>query len=145
MTVSLTPRQADLLRFIESYAAARGTSPTFEEMRLAIGSASKASVFRLLGRLEERGHIRRMRGRERAIEVCGTGALDPADAALLADVQAATADPFADPVVLRGVSMPRALARRIEAPLLRLRSATRREAVGAVSRHAAINSPGGVR
>lgn len=126
MSVPLTPRQTEALRFIERHIAEHGVAPTFEQMRVGFGCASKGSVFRLLARLEERGHIRRLPRLRRAIEVLGAAQMDPADAALLNDVLAATADPLADPVVLRGVTMPRALARRIEAPLLRLRSELRR-------------------
>jgi len=66
----LTPRQADLLRFVSSYiAASGGIAPTFIECRDALGLFSKSGIHRLMDGLEERGAIQRIRGRERAIEV----------------------------------------------------------------------------
>lgn len=68
--MKLTPRQAELLSFIERYTAENGgVAPTFEEMMLAVDLASKSGIHRLLGGLEERGRIRRLRDRARAIEV----------------------------------------------------------------------------
>jgi SOS-response transcriptional repressor LexA len=67
--IGLTKRQADLLAFLTEYDAEHGISPKFEEMRLRLGIASKSGVHRLLGQLEERGHIRRLHHRHRAIEI----------------------------------------------------------------------------
>ena len=70
MMVSLTPRQADLLQFIRGHLLARGYSPSFSEMAGALGiSGNKGGVARLVAGLEERGAIRRLHGRARAIEV----------------------------------------------------------------------------
>lgn len=121
-----TPRQLDLLRFLASHLATNGTSPTFEQMRVGIGAESKSTVARLLDGLQERGHIRRLPGRHRAIELVGTALMDPADHALLAEVRAATADPLTDPVRVGGVLIPRRLARAIERPLARLAVMERR-------------------
>lgn len=52
--------------------------------------------------------------------------MDPADHALLADLQTAPANPFRDKVRVGGVLIPRSLARQIERPLLRLRVMERR-------------------
>jgi SOS-response transcriptional repressor LexA len=69
MTSSMTRRQAELLRFIESYLAAhQGVAPSLDEMRAGLGFNARSSVHRLLVRLEERGHIVRRRG-ARAIEI----------------------------------------------------------------------------
>lgn len=74
MTIGLTQRQQDLLHFIDRYQrASDGVSPSFAEMAEAIGNTSKAGVTRLLDALEERGRIRRLSNRARAIEL-----LDPA-------------------------------------------------------------------
>lgn len=53
----MTRRQHQLLRFIESHIADRGYSPSFEEMREALGCASKASVARLVNKLKSIGAI----------------------------------------------------------------------------------------
>ena len=63
-----TKRQSDLRAFLKQEAA-EGRSPTFNEMRAAIGQKSKAGIFRLVKGLEERGFIRRLPNRVRAIEV----------------------------------------------------------------------------
>lgn len=65
-----TPRQLDLLRFIAGYLEAHGgVAPTFVEMVAGIGASSNAGVFSLLASLEERGLLRRMPGKDRAIEL----------------------------------------------------------------------------
>ena len=61
----LTAKQNALLSFIECC----NETPSFEEMRIAVGLKSKSGVARLIDALEERGFIRRMRNRARAIEV----------------------------------------------------------------------------
>lgn len=63
--ISLTARQHDLLSFIASCEIC----PTFDEMRAAIGCESASTVTRALNGLVERGYIRRLRQRARAIEV----------------------------------------------------------------------------
>jgi SOS-response transcriptional repressor LexA len=66
----MTERQAQLLRFIESYQLEhRGVSPSFDEMREALGLASKSSVHRMLTLLGEQGRISRRRLSVRAIAV----------------------------------------------------------------------------
>lgn len=65
-----TPRQMEALRFIAGHLEAHGgISPTLAQIRGSLGFASKSSVVRVLDALEERGHIRRLRGRHQAIEV----------------------------------------------------------------------------
>lgn len=65
----LTPRQNDLLTFIDGYIGQRGSAPDFREMADALGLKSLNSVDRMLKALEERGFIRRLHRRARAIEV----------------------------------------------------------------------------
>lgn len=65
----LTRRQHDLLRLIYDRLKETGVAPSFEEMRVAVGIASKSGIHHLVVALEERGFIRRHRGRARAIEV----------------------------------------------------------------------------
>lgn len=65
----LTRAQFDLLTFIRGYAEDKGYPPSFDEMCEAMGLASKSGVHRLLVALEERGAIRRLPHRARAIEI----------------------------------------------------------------------------
>lgn len=65
----LTPRQASLLAYIDAKIREDGYCPTFEEMAKAIGLRSKTGIDRLVMGLEERGFVRRIRNRARAIEV----------------------------------------------------------------------------
>ena len=65
----LTRRQADLLRFIDNHVIAYGVSPSFDEMKEAAKLQSKSGIHRLIYALEERGFIRRVPHRARAIEV----------------------------------------------------------------------------
>lgn len=64
----LTEKQHMLHAFICERMAATGVAPSFEEMREEIGVASKATVARLVGQLEDRGYVRRLSHRVRAIE-----------------------------------------------------------------------------
>ncbi len=71
-----TPRQQDLLRFITGYQVAHGgVSPSFAECASGMGFKSKTAVYRLLQLLEERGLVRRLPHRERAIEVLAVPAI----------------------------------------------------------------------
>lgn len=65
----LTAKQHELLRFIHERLEASGISPSFEEMKDALDLKSKSGVHRLIGALEERGFIRRLANRARALEV----------------------------------------------------------------------------
>lgn len=65
----LTPKQLTLLRFIDSYINAKGISPSFEEMKKAVKLQSKSGIHRLIMALEERGFLRRLPNRARALEV----------------------------------------------------------------------------
>lgn len=70
MTVPPTPRQLQLLRFIAGYQRQHGgISPSRAECSAALGFASKGAIQRMIGCLEERGLIRALPGRARAIEV----------------------------------------------------------------------------
>ncbi len=65
----LTRKQHDLLEFIDQHLRQTGCSPSFEEMKDAIGLKSKSGIHRLISALEERGFLRRHRHRARALEV----------------------------------------------------------------------------
>lgn len=63
MTLPLTPRQAELLAYVES----RATSPSLEEIRAALGLRSKTAAHRLVVHLERRGFLRRQPRRARSL------------------------------------------------------------------------------
>ena len=65
----LTAKQHELLRFIQNRLEETGISPSFEEMKEALDLKSKSGVHRLISALEERGFIRRLPNRARALEV----------------------------------------------------------------------------
>lgn len=68
-----TSRQQDLLRYIAGYQAAHdGISPSFTEMRDALGFSGNSNVHRLLAALAGRGRIRRLPRKARAIEIVGS-------------------------------------------------------------------------
>lgn len=65
----LTAKQHELLHFIQQRLDASGISPSFEEMKEALGLKSKSGIHRLISALEERGFLRRLPNRARALEV----------------------------------------------------------------------------
>ncbi|MEC3949522.1 transcriptional repressor LexA [Sphingobium sp. HWE2-09] len=65
----LTPKQQELLSFIQTRLDEGGVSPSFEEMKDALDLRSKSGIHRLINALEERGFIRRLPNRARALEV----------------------------------------------------------------------------
>ncbi|EBA17986.1 LexA repressor [Roseobacter sp. SK209-2-6] len=65
----LTKKQLDLLEFIHRRLKADGVPPSFDEMKIALDLRSKSGIHRLITALEERGFIRRLAHRARAIEI----------------------------------------------------------------------------
>lgn len=65
----LTKKQLDLLAFIDKRLARDGVPPSFEEMKDALDLRSKSGIHRLITALEERGFIRRLPHRARALEI----------------------------------------------------------------------------
>ncbi len=65
----LTKKQHELLTFINQRLAATGIAPSFDEMKDALTLRSKSGIHRLISGLEERGFIRRLPHRARALEV----------------------------------------------------------------------------
>ncbi len=68
-TAMLTRKQLDLLMFINERLKETGVPPSFDEMKDALDLASKSGIHRLITALEERGFIRRLPNRARALEV----------------------------------------------------------------------------
>jgi repressor LexA len=69
MLAMLTRKQYELLRFINERLKEAGVPPSFDEMKDALDLRSKSGIHRLITALEERGFIRRLPNRARAIEV----------------------------------------------------------------------------
>ena len=65
----LTKKQHELLMFIHGRIKETGVSPSFDEMKDALDLASKSGIHRLITALEERGFLRRLQHRARALEV----------------------------------------------------------------------------
>ncbi len=65
----LTKKQSELLRFINERLKETGVPPSFDEMKDALDLRSKSGIHRLIMALEERGFIRRLPNRARALEV----------------------------------------------------------------------------
>lgn len=67
--IGLTAQQRALFAFISAYMAKHNMAPSFDEMREPLALKSKSGIHRLLSGLEERGYIRRLYNRARAIEI----------------------------------------------------------------------------
>jgi repressor LexA len=65
----LTRKQHELLHYIHQHLNAHGVSPSFDEMKDALGLKSKSGIHRLISGLEERGFLRRLPHRARALEI----------------------------------------------------------------------------
>ena len=65
----LTPKQHKLLMYIDDFIKQTGHSPSFEEMKEAVGLKSKSGIHALLNSLEERGFVRKLAHKARALEV----------------------------------------------------------------------------
>jgi len=65
----LTKKQFELLKFLNNKIKINGIAPSFEEMKEAVGLKSKSGIHRLIKSLEERGFIKRLPHRARALEI----------------------------------------------------------------------------
>ena len=75
--VMLTKKQLELLTFLKNHLKKNDVSPSFDEMKDALNLKSKSGIHRLVSALEERGFIRRLPNRARAIEIIKTTAIEP--------------------------------------------------------------------
>lgn len=108
----LTKKQLDLLDFIHKRVQRDGVPPSFDEMKIALDLRSKSGIHRLITALEERGFIRRLAHRARAIEVVrlpeslgGEATTGFTPRVIQGDKGAATAANI-DPVVIHAVELP---------------------------------------
>ena len=104
----LTKKQKDLLMFIHTRVQETGVSPSFEEMKEALDLKSKSGIHRLITALEERGFIRRLAHRARALEILKLP--DAASPPTIADAGSQSKDnvvPFTpDTGAMSGVEVP---------------------------------------
>lgn len=77
--IGLTAKQATALRYISDYMdGSGGVAPSFEEMKDALGLASKSNVWQLVTQLEKRGYVRRLKHCRRALEIVTPATPKPA-------------------------------------------------------------------
>jgi len=104
----LTPKQTELLTFIVRYQGGHeGVAPTYQEMADAVNLSGKSGILRLLLGLEERGAIRRLPNRSRAIEVLkdGDGAPTPRRALHYVTLARADVTAFTGPFASAALSL----------------------------------------
>ena len=65
----LTKKQKELFDFLSKYIEKNSISPSFEEMRNAVNLKSKSGIHRLITSLEQRGFIKRLKHKARAMEI----------------------------------------------------------------------------
>ncbi|PID35518.1 MAG: repressor LexA [Rhodobacterales bacterium] len=132
----LTRKQMDLLEFIHKRMQRDGVPPSFDEMKTALNLRSKSGIHRLITALEERGFIRKLPHRARAIEIVRLPeALDPSGKAgfeprIIEGGRPKHTPPAAEPVSSHSVT---------ELPLLgRIAAGTPIEAISDGSSHVAV-------
>lgn len=136
----LTRKQMELLEFIQKRMARDGVPPSFDEMKDALDLRSKSGIHRLITALEERGFIRRLAHRARAIEI-----VKLPEAMERAAKTAAPAGGFA-PQVIEGdrIDPPRGAmlveaVQALELPVMgRIAAGVPIEAIAEVSHHIAV-------
>lgn len=114
----LTPKQHELLLYVHRRLAETGVSPSFDEMREALDLRSKSGIHRLITGLEERGFIRRLPHRARALEILRMpeAAANPQPVASIASAEAAMPVPLMRSPVATAF-MARAAANHTSLPL----------------------------
>jgi len=136
----LTRKQLELLKLIDERMRADGVPPSFDEMKDALGLRSKSGIHRLITALEERGFIRRMAHRARALEVVKMPDMPlPAAPPRLAEAPAGRG--AVTPLAARRppASPPEARVHALELPVMgRIAAGTPIEAIAEVSHHVAV-------
>ena len=72
----LTKKQKNLLLFINKKLRSSGVSPSYEEMKESLNLKSKSGIHRLISALEERGFIKRLKHKARAMEIINKDSID---------------------------------------------------------------------
>ena len=86
----LTQKQLDLLEFIQKRLSKNGVPPSFDEMKEALDLRSKSGIHRLITALEERGFIKRLANRARAIEIVKMPNAPEFQSTTLSDIHSST-------------------------------------------------------
>lgn len=143
----LTRKQLELLNFINKRVTRDGVPPSFDEMKEALSLRSKSGIHRLITALEERGFIRRLAHRARAIEI-----IKLPEALGGGPVVAEAADNAAGfvPQVIKGDkvdaprdAMPVMIGHAVDLPVMgRIAAGTPIEAISEVSHNVSV--PGGM-
>lgn len=127
----LTRKQLELLQLIDERMRRDGVPPSFDEMKDALALRSKSGIHRLITALEERGFIRRMAHRARALEVVKM------PEAVTARAAAAPARPAASVTRLADRAAP--VVHAMELPVMgRIAAGTPIEALQEISHHVAV-------
>ncbi|HEY0276621.1 MAG TPA: transcriptional repressor LexA [Paenirhodobacter sp.] len=142
----LTRKQLELLTFIQARVARDGVPPSFDEMKDALELRSKSGIHRLITALEERGFIRRLAHRARAIEIIKLpDALETVDQGVRAARAGSNPAGFSPKVITGDRADPPRDALPVEAvgaleiPLMgRIAAGVPIEAIAHVSRHIAV-------
>ena len=137
----LTRKQLELLDFIQKRMDHDGVPPSFDEMKEALDLRSKSGIHRLITALEERGFIRRLAHRARAIEI-----VKLPESMERARTAAAAEPPAFTPRVIEGDrlpppagAMPVAMQQSMEVPVMgRIAAGVPIEAISEVSHHIAV-------
>jgi len=139
----LTRKQLDLLEYIQRRMLADGVPPSFDEMKEALDLRSKSGIHRLITALEERGFIRRLAHRARAVEIVKLP--EALERKLGAPATSGPASGGFSPRVIAGdrTDPPRAAipveAAAVELPVMgRIAAGTPIEAISEVSHHVAV-------
>ena len=69
----LTKKQKEILNYIQKFQSKNGVTPSYEEMKTALNLKSKSGIHRLILALEERGFVKRLAHKARALEVIKDG------------------------------------------------------------------------
>ena len=133
----LTRKQMELLNFIKTRTERDGVPPSFDEMKEALDLRSKSGIHRLITALEERGFIRRLAHRARALEIIKLPE---------AMEKAGFAPPRFDPKVIQGDrtdppknALPIEAVHALELPVMgRIAAGVPIEAISEVSHHVAV-------
>ncbi len=130
----LTRKQLELLEFIDARMKRDGVPPSFDEMKEALQLRSKSGIHRLITALEERGFIRRLPHRARAIEVIRMP--ETADRRFAPRVIEGGARP---PAPAPRAAMPVSPTHALELPVMgRIAAGTPIEAISEVSHHVSV-------
>lgn len=145
----LTRKQHQLLTFINERLNATGVAPSFDEMKDALGLKSKSGIHRLITGLEERGFIRRLAHRARALEVLrlpdetGVGAQQSGSEPFAPQVIEGGRNPNASPITapseMTGPDSGTSGGSEIDVPLLgKIAAGTPIEALRDTTRHIGV-------